>query len=99
MSKLYLAGADKPLTTLAAFAETTKDRSMARQAWIDRLRQIADNEFWTIINRIPAELMSKPARDFAYALLKVNRDRILGREIDADLTTATSSLIRGLAAA
>jgi len=77
LSKLYLEGVDRPLTPLEAFTETTKDRSIARQAWIDRLRHIADNEFSTIINLIPDELMSKPARDFAYALLKVNRDRIL----------------------
>lgn len=76
-SKLYLDGTDKPLTTLAAFTETTSDRPAARQAWIDRLRQIQDDQFEAIINRIPSELMSKLARDFAYALLKVNRDRIL----------------------
>ncbi|MGD0463436.1 MAG: HipA domain-containing protein [Tepidisphaeraceae bacterium] len=80
LSKLYLAGADRPLTPLAAFAETTKDRPAARRAWIDRLRRIADNDLWAIIDRVPTELMSKPARDFAVALLRVNRDRILGLE-------------------
>ncbi|MGD0138176.1 MAG: HipA domain-containing protein [Tepidisphaeraceae bacterium] len=80
MSKLYLTGADKPLTTLAAFTEWTADSPVARMAWIDRLRKIADNEFWAIIERVPNELMSKPARDFAYALLRVNRDRIVRLE-------------------
>lgn len=80
LSKLYLAGADKPLTPLAAFAEATKDRPAARRAWIDRLQRIADNEFRDIIDRVPTERMSQPARDFASALLKVNRDRILGLE-------------------
>jgi hypothetical protein len=76
MSKLYLAGANKPLTTLAAFAETTKDRPDARRAWIEILRKVAEADFWAIISRVPAERMSNPARDFAYALLEVNRDRI-----------------------
>jgi len=80
LSKLYLAGTDKPLTPLAAFAETSKDRPAARRAWTDRLRSIADNDLWAIINRVPTELMSKPARDFAYAFLRVNRDRILSLE-------------------
>jgi HipA-like protein len=78
MSKLYLnVGDAKPLATVAAFAEATKDREAAGRFWIDRVRRIADNDFWAIIDRVPTELMSKPARDFAYALLKVNRDRIL----------------------
>lgn len=81
LSKLYLKIGDaKPLTTLAAFAEATKDRAAARQAWIDRVRKIADDDFRAIIDRIPEERMSKPAREFALALLKVNRDRILNLE-------------------
>jgi len=80
MSKLYMVGEDKPLTPLAAFAEMSKDRPLARRAWIDRLRGIADNEFREIIDRVPAERMSKPARDFAHALLRRNRDIILGLE-------------------
>jgi hypothetical protein len=78
LSKLYLAGTDKPLTTLAAFVEVTRDRPEARRAWIERLRQIADNDYSAIIDRVPMERMSHPARDFAYALLTENRDRILG---------------------
>jgi len=80
LSKLYLAGADKPLSPLVAFAEATKDRPAARRAWIDRLQRVADNDFWDIIDRVPTERMSKPARDFAFALLRLNRDRILGVE-------------------
>jgi hypothetical protein len=72
-SKLYRAGTDKPLTPLAAFDEMTKDRPAARRAWIDRLRKIADTEYWTIIDLVPAQRMSKPARDFAFALLRLNR--------------------------
>jgi hypothetical protein len=79
-SKLYLTGADKPLTPLAAFAEATKDRPTARRTWIDRLRRIVDKDFWAIVDRVPTELMSKPARDFAFALLRVNRDRIVRLE-------------------
>jgi hypothetical protein len=79
-SKLYSTGATKALTPLGAFAQSTMDRPAARRAWVDRVRSIADNDFWTIIDRVPAERMSKPAREFAYALLKVNRARILSLE-------------------
>jgi hypothetical protein len=81
ISKLYLAGADKPLTTLAAFAEFTKPRPAARRAWINRLRRITDHDFWATIDRVPTERMSQPARDFVYALLRLNRDRILNMEL------------------
>lgn len=80
-SKMYLeVDAAKPLSPLAAFAEATRARPAARRAWIERVGRIADEQLRAVIEPVPAERMSRPARDFAHALLRLNRARILALE-------------------
>jgi hypothetical protein len=78
-SKLYLdLRAAKPLSPLEAFRQATKDLLETRHAWLDQLRRISDEQVRGIIDRIPNERISQPARDFAHALIRVNKARILG---------------------
>ncbi len=77
-SKLYLVDHPeaKPLSPLAAFLEATRDRPAARRAWVQRAAGIADEQIRAIVEAVPAERMSRPAREFATILLRVNRARI-----------------------
>jgi hypothetical protein len=81
LSKLYLSvDAAKPLSPIAAFAESTKDRFLVRRAWLMRLSSVADDSFRQIIGRIPDHRTSQAARDFAYGLLLLNKARLLQLE-------------------
>lgn len=78
LSKLYISpDAAKPLSPLQAFAEATRDRPSTRRAWIERVGSLSDEQFGAIIDAVPAERMSDAARQFARALLGLNRGRIL----------------------
>jgi len=78
-SKLYLdIGQSKPLSLLSAFIEATRKSLSVRQAWIEKVGCLTDESLVEVIGRIPAERISTPARDFAYALLKLNKTRIIG---------------------
>lgn len=80
-SKLYLeVDSAKPLSPLEAFVEATKSRLGARRAWIGLAAGITDDRFRSIIEAVPAERMSRAARDFALNLLRVNRARIAALE-------------------
>ena len=45
--------------------------------WIDKLADIRDEEFRSIINRVPDEFMSKTAREFAYQVVMTSRSELL----------------------
>ena len=77
-SKLYLDPASaKPLSPIEAFAEATKNRLAVRRVWVERLEAIADEAFRMILDRVPAARITTAAADFAYALMRVNKARIL----------------------
>jgi len=79
VSKLYLdVTASKSLSPLAAFVEATNRKPATRRAWIQRVRQVGDEEIRAVIEPVPELRMSSAAREFAYALLRLNRARILG---------------------
>jgi len=80
-SKLYLdPNAAKPLSPLGAFAEATRDRPQTRRVWIERAARITDDQLRSIIEAVPETRMSRPAREFALELLRVNRARIAALE-------------------
>jgi hypothetical protein len=70
--------AHRPLTTINAFVEATKIAKPGAEYWLQRLEAINDNMYQAIIDRVPAEEMSIPAREFALRILQVNQDRLLG---------------------
>ena len=76
-SAFYRAPLDpRPLSTLDAFRETAKIRPRAAREWTDRLRNVGERELRTIIEEVPSNLISNPAREFAYHFLLVNKTRI-----------------------
>lgn len=70
---------NKPLTTLDAFIHAAKIDPYASQYWLRRLRSIDPVLFKEeILEKIPSDWISQPAIDFAYAILTINRNRLLG---------------------
>lgn len=79
-SALYASPvSSKPLGTLEAFAEAAKIRPSAVDYWVSKLIGITPEEFRNILAQIPDTEISGPARDFAYRMLELNRQRILER--------------------
>ncbi len=66
-----------PLTTLEAFAEAARISTRAAQYWKGRLDGLSMAIIESIINSVPAPVMSDAARQFALKLIKINRDRLL----------------------
>jgi len=76
-SAFYRAPMDlRPLSTLEAFGEAAKLRPRATQHWVGRLRAVGDAEIRSIIDEVPPDFISSPAREFAFQLLLVNKARI-----------------------
>jgi hypothetical protein len=72
-----VSGGKKPLSTLAAFEEGARLRGAAAQYWIERLSRVGREDFARVFDEIPRTAMSRPAVDFALAILDANRDRLL----------------------
>jgi hypothetical protein len=68
------------MTTLDAFAEGASLSAAAANYWLDRLRQLSLVTLEEIVRRVPLDVMSKPAGDFAIAIMQANRKRLLGSE-------------------
>jgi hypothetical protein len=54
--------------------------SSATDVWVERLRLIEGGRIETIVGQVPTPPASGPARAFAAAMLKANRERILRGE-------------------
>lgn len=67
----------KALSTVEAFSECAKANVRAGQYWLDRLSGLNDSDFSDILSSIPDEFISPEARDFANAMLRINRNRLL----------------------
>jgi hypothetical protein len=68
---------DKPLSTLAAFEEAAKIEPRAAAYWRNRLRDVPIERYKDLIDLVPPEEMSQPARDFAFRMIELNRSRLL----------------------
>jgi hypothetical protein len=78
-SALYLReGDDKSLPMLDAFHAWAQRAKC--DAWIARLGSIDDSLIHDLVDRVPMTEMTGPARAFAQAILKVNRERILATQ-------------------
>jgi hypothetical protein len=69
----------RPLSTMDAFFEFAKLRPAGADYWLGRLNHIAIAEIDRIIDQVPAEFMSNPARQFARTILQRNRESLLSR--------------------
>lgn len=77
-SAFFRSPVDKrPLSTLEAFLEAAKLQPAAAHVWLDRLAAIEPEHVTAIFRQVPASEMSDTAAEFAQALLKVNRTRLL----------------------
>jgi len=79
-SRIYALEDDsKPLRPLAVFERVHQERRPAAEAWLNRLDAVPWDRFENVIERIPAPIMSGPAREFALRLLELNREALLNR--------------------
>lgn len=77
-SAIYLKeGDNKPLSTLDAFVELSNYAPNARDIWLDKLRDIAEDSLKECISRIPRSILSYKSDEFVYQLLLFNRNRLL----------------------
>lgn len=77
-SALYADPSDKhPLSPIQAFQLAARAQRQSGFSWLRVLAGVDDEHVSGILNRIPAVCMSRPARDFAMAVLTVNRGRLL----------------------
>jgi hypothetical protein len=71
----------KPLYTLEAFVQGASQNRLAAAEWRERLQAIDLVQVRDAIEKVPAEWMSIPARDFTVELLRLNRERILTEKL------------------
>ena len=67
----------RSMTTLGAFMEGAKIDSIAGRYWLERLVALQPHEFREILDQIPDDWISPTARNFAFAMLKINRHRLI----------------------
>jgi len=73
--------AQRPLTTLEAFEQAASQSPHAATEWRERLAAVGDQQVRAIIDEVPSDWMSDPARDFTTELLRLNRERILSAHL------------------
>jgi hypothetical protein len=66
-----------PMSTVDAFNECAKANRRAAQYWLDRLHALNNSDFWDILCEIPDDFISPAAREFANAMLSINKNRLL----------------------
>jgi len=71
----------KPLTTLRAFNEAARLRTVAANYWLSRLAELSFNDIEAIFSNIPSNEMSGLAREFAMKMLEINIERLLNRGV------------------
>lgn len=67
----------KAMSTLDAFRECAKANENAGQYWLARLSAVKDADFSDILTNIPDDFISSAAREFANAMLRINKNRLL----------------------
>lgn len=69
----------KAMATLGAFVEGAKLDANAGQYWLGQIAALQPNVFREILDRVPDEWISSAARDFAFAMLEINRHRLMAK--------------------
>jgi len=67
----------RPLSTIDAFIEAGMLNRKAAIIWLDKLNKVTTKSIRGILEQIPKELITKPAIDFAYTMLDINRQRLV----------------------
>lgn len=77
-SELFRLKTDKkPLLAVDAFFHATEKRDGAKNFWVERLKALTDEKISTIFNKVPAEVISEIAREFALQMVFENKRRLL----------------------
>lgn len=69
---------ERPLVTVEAFRRAAQRHPKAAAAWLEALEALELGRCEGILAGVPTERLSNDAREFAAAMLKHNRDRLLG---------------------
>jgi hypothetical protein len=72
--------ADKPITTVQAWASFLQLSPGASTIWLQRLRAIDEDTMYHLLEEVPPDRLSKIGRDFTLGLLVENRLRLLSGE-------------------
>lgn len=67
----------KPLSTIEAFLECSRQSPDAADFWLDKLEKISDLDIQNVFLRIPTEFITTPAAQFAIKMLDLNKARLL----------------------
>lgn len=77
-SALYNTPNDsKTLSPLEAFQEASKYTKTKGIYWLNKLKELKDDDINEILSKIPEEVMSLPAKQFAYKIICINKTKLL----------------------
>ncbi len=77
-SELFKLKTDKkPVKTIEAFFLATKDRTIARKHWLNKLVNLTEKNISDIFAMIPGEIISPLSAQFAIQMLIENKSRLL----------------------
>lgn len=80
-SQLYQTKiSNKPLSTYDAFVLAVEERAKAKVHWLSRLGALEMSSIQGIVEKIPMNMMSEVAREFAVQMISENRKRLLNHE-------------------
>lgn len=65
------------MRTLDAFLEFARLEHSSAEYWVAQLSRMGEVSFRLFLDRVPADWISEPAREFAVQMLQVNRRRLL----------------------
>ncbi|MDA0697379.1 MAG: hypothetical protein O2793_13335 [Proteobacteria bacterium] len=72
------------LKVIEAFEKFGEYYPEAYKAWIGRLSEIQDHQFKQIIERVPDHLMSNVSKNFAFEMIKCNKETIISNSKFSD---------------
>lgn len=77
-AKSYVHSDGKRLRTLEAFEKVGALDESAKQAWLERLEKLSEEDIHVIVGSVPGTQMTQTDKEFATRLLISNRARLLG---------------------
>ncbi len=80
-SQLFKTNSEShPLSTLDAFFHAVEKRDSAKRFWLNKLSQLNEQDISKIFSKVPDNIMSGVAKEFAYQMVVENRKRLLSYE-------------------
>lgn len=70
-------GNKRPLLTIEAFSQASKQNTMAASEWRERLASVPDDVIFSIVNKVPEKFMTDISKEFTFRLLMLNKSRII----------------------